>query len=63
MQNAPLEIHGALVTLPLFHVTALHSQVVAFLALGATRWETTTKVVLPAARAGIIGAILRGPRS
>jgi long-chain acyl-CoA synthetase len=26
----------ALVTLPLFHVTALHSQVVAFLALGAT---------------------------
>lgn len=32
----------------------------AFLALGATRWETTTKVVLPAARTGVVGAIVLG---
>ncbi len=30
------------------------------LALGATRWETITKVALPAARRGIIGSILLG---
>ncbi len=29
-------------------------------ALGATRWEVVTKAVLPAARAGIIGAIILG---
>jgi phosphate transport system permease protein len=32
----------------------------AMLALGATPWETTTRVVLPYARAGIIGAIMLG---
>jgi phosphate transport system permease protein len=32
----------------------------AFLGLGATRWETVRKVVLPAARSGIIGAIILG---
>jgi phosphate transport system permease protein len=30
------------------------------LALGATRWETTTKAVLPYARSGIIGAVILG---
>ena len=32
----------------------------AMLALGATRWETTWKVVVPYARSGIIGAIILG---
>jgi phosphate transport system permease protein len=32
----------------------------AMLALGATRWETTWKVVVPYARSGIIGAIMLG---
>lgn len=32
----------------------------AMLALGATRWETTWKVVIPYARSGIIGALLLG---
>jgi phosphate transport system permease protein len=32
----------------------------AMLALGATRWETTTKAVLPFARSGIIGAVMLG---
>jgi phosphate transport system permease protein len=32
----------------------------AMLALGATRWETTTKAVLPFARSGIIGALMLG---
>lgn len=36
------------------------SQRDAMLALGATRWETTWKVVVPAARSGIIGAIILG---
>jgi len=36
------------------------SQREAMLALGATRWETTWKVVVPAARSGIVGAILLG---
>ena len=30
------------------------------LALGATRWETTTRAVLPYARSGIIGALILG---
>ncbi|MGZ6270330.1 MAG: phosphate ABC transporter permease subunit PstC, partial [Candidatus Limnocylindrales bacterium] len=32
----------------------------AMLALGATRWEATRKVVLPYARSGIVGAIILG---
>lgn len=32
----------------------------AMLALGATRWETITKAVLPFARSGIIGAVILG---
>ncbi|HSU13250.1 phosphate ABC transporter permease subunit PstC [Longimicrobium sp.] len=32
----------------------------AALALGATRWESTWQVVLPAARAGLIGAVMLG---
>jgi phosphate transport system permease protein len=32
----------------------------AMLALGATRWETITKAVLPYARSGIVGAIILG---
>lgn len=32
----------------------------AMLALGATRWETTWKVVIPYARSGIIGGIILG---
>jgi phosphate transport system permease protein len=32
----------------------------AMLALGATRWETTWKVIIPYARSGIIGALLLG---
>ena len=32
----------------------------AMLALGATRWETTTKAVLPFASSGIIGAVMLG---
>jgi phosphate transport system permease protein len=32
----------------------------AALALGATRWETTWQVVLPFARAGLIGAVMLG---
>jgi phosphate transport system permease protein len=36
------------------------SQREAMLALGATRWETTTKAVLPFARSGIIGAVMLG---
>jgi len=32
----------------------------AMLALGATRWETIWKVILPYARAGIVGAIILG---
>jgi phosphate transport system permease protein len=36
------------------------SQREALLALGATRWETTWKVVVPYARSGIIGAIILG---
>jgi phosphate transport system permease protein len=32
----------------------------ASLALGATSWETITKVVIPAARRGIVGSILQG---
>lgn len=35
-----------------------NSQRDAMLALGATRWETTWKVVIPYARSGIIGAIV-----
>jgi phosphate transport system permease protein len=30
----------------------------AMLALGATRWETTWKIVVPYARSGIVGAIV-----
>lgn len=37
-----------------------NSQRDAMLALGATRWETIWKVVVPAARSGIIGAIILG---
>ncbi|HEX7949465.1 MAG TPA: phosphate ABC transporter permease subunit PstC [Candidatus Limnocylindrales bacterium] len=32
----------------------------AMLALGATRWETITKAVLPYARSGIVGALILG---
>lgn len=32
----------------------------AMFALGATRWEVVTKAVLPAARSGIIGAVILG---
>ena len=32
----------------------------AMLALGATRWETTTRAVLPFARSGIVGAVMLG---
>jgi len=32
----------------------------AMLALGATRWETITKAVLPYARSGIVGAVILG---
>jgi phosphate transport system permease protein len=32
----------------------------AMLALGATRWETVSRAVLPAARSGIVGAIILG---
>jgi len=35
-----------------------NSQREAMLALGATRWETTWKVVVPYARSGIIGAVI-----
>jgi phosphate transport system permease protein len=37
-----------------------NSQRDAMLALGATRWETTWKAVVPYARSGIIGAIILG---
>jgi len=37
-----------------------NSQRDAMLALGGTRWETIRKVVIPAARSGIIGAIILG---
>ena len=37
-----------------------NSQREAMLALGATRWETIWKVVVPAARSGIIGGIILG---
>jgi phosphate transport system permease protein len=36
------------------------SQREAMLALGATRWETVTRAVLPFARSGIVGAIILG---
>ena len=36
------------------------SQREAMLALGATRWETVTRVVLPFAASGIIGAVILG---
>ena len=36
------------------------SQREAMLALGATRWETITKAVLPYARSGIMGAVILG---
>lgn len=36
------------------------SQREAMFALGATRWEVITKAVLPAARSGIIGAVILG---
>ena len=32
----------------------------AMFALGATRWEVVTRAVLPAARSGIVGAIILG---
>jgi phosphate transport system permease protein len=37
-----------------------NSQRDAMLALGATKWETTWKAVIPYARSGIIGAIVLG---
>jgi phosphate transport system permease protein len=37
-----------------------NSQREALYALGATRWETVTGAVLPAARSGIIGAVILG---
>ena len=36
------------------------SQREAMLALGATRWETVTKAVLPYAGSGIVGAVILG---
>jgi phosphate transport system permease protein len=36
------------------------SQREAMLALGATRWETISRVVLPTARPGIVGAVILG---
>ena len=36
------------------------SQREAMYALGATRWEVVTKAVLPAARSGIVGAVILG---
>ncbi len=36
------------------------SQREAMLALGATRWETVSRAVLPYARSGIIGAVILG---
>jgi len=36
------------------------SQREAMFALGATRWEVVTKAVIPAARSGIVGAIILG---
>ena len=36
------------------------SQREAMFALGATRWEVVTKAVVPAARSGIVGAIILG---
>jgi phosphate transport system permease protein len=42
-------------------ITAVpNNQREAMLALGATRWETVTKAVIPFARSGIIGAIILG---
>jgi len=42
-------------------ITAVpRSQREAMLALGATRWETITRTVLPYARSGIIGAVILG---
>ncbi|HSS34894.1 MAG TPA: phosphate ABC transporter permease subunit PstC [Patescibacteria group bacterium] len=42
-------------------ITAVpNSQREAMLALGATRWETVTRAVLPFAKSGIIGAIILG---
>lgn len=35
-----------------------NSQRDAMLALGATRWETTWKVIVPYARAGVVGAVI-----
>jgi phosphate transport system permease protein len=37
-----------------------NSQREAMYALGATQWETVTRAVLPAARSGIIGAVILG---
>ncbi|MBI2775935.1 MAG: phosphate ABC transporter permease subunit PstC [Chloroflexi bacterium] len=37
-----------------------HSQREAMFALGATRWEVVRRAVLPAARSGILGAIILG---
>lgn len=37
-----------------------NSQREAMFALGATRWEVVTRAVLPAARSGIIGAVILG---
>jgi phosphate transport system permease protein len=39
-------------------VPATHRE--AMYALGATRWEVVTKAVLPAARSGIVGAVILG---
>jgi phosphate transport system permease protein len=41
-------------------LTVPHSQREAMLALGATRWETISKAVLPYARSGIIAAAILG---
>ncbi len=40
--------------------TVPNSQREAMLALGATRWEMVSKAVLPAARSGVVGAIILG---
>jgi phosphate transport system permease protein len=56
-----LMIVPTIVTISRDVITAVpDSQREAMLALGATRWETITKAVLPYARSGILGAVILG---
>jgi len=45
---------------PAFGIGLFSAQREAMLALGATRWETTRRAVLPYARSGIVGAVILG---